>query len=193
MAGSWERMIGVTRKLLDAMLLEHRNAKLTHEILVTLMAEVTAIVNARPLTAVSADPDNPVILTPAMLLTQKVTTPPIPPGQFGNSDLFKAQWRRVQYLADVFWRRWKKEYISGLQDCRKWKTVKPNLQTGDVVLLRETPEHRNNWPLGLITKTFPSEDGLVRKIEVRIFRKGENKCYIRPISEVVLLVSKDCT
>ncbi|XP_025754388.1 uncharacterized protein LOC106097728 isoform X2 [Oreochromis niloticus] len=193
MAGSWERMIGVTRKILDAMLLEHRNAKLTHEILVTLMAEVTAIVNARPLTAVSADPDNPVILTPAMLLTQKVATPSIPPGQFGNSDLFKAQWRRVQYLADVFWRRWKKEYISGLQDRRKWKTVKPNLQTGDVVLLRETLEHRNNWPLGLITKTFPSEDGLVRKIEVKIFRKGEHRCYIRPISEVVLLVSKDCT
>lgn len=39
-------MIGVTCKILDAMLLEHRNAKLTHEILVTLMSEVTAIVNA---------------------------------------------------------------------------------------------------------------------------------------------------
>ncbi|XP_048855417.1 uncharacterized protein LOC125723046 [Brienomyrus brachyistius] len=193
MAGSWERMIGVTRKILDAMLLEHRNAKLTHEILVTLMAEVTAIVNARTLTAVSADPDNPVILTPAMLLTQKVATPPIPPGQFDNSDLFKAQWRRVQYLADVFRRRWKKEYISGLQDRRKWKTVKPNLQTGDIVLLKEALDHRNNWPLGLITKTFPSEDGLVRKIEVKIFRKGVHRCYIRPISEVVLLVSNDCT
>lgn len=90
MGGSWERTIGVTRKILDAMLLEHRNAKLTHEILVTLMAEVTAIVNARPLTAVSTDPENPAILTPAMLLTQKVATPPVPPGQFESRDLFRA-------------------------------------------------------------------------------------------------------
>ncbi|RXN35870.1 hypothetical protein ROHU_003454 [Labeo rohita] len=135
MGGSWERMIGVTRKILDAMLLEHRNAKLTHEILVTLMAEVTAIVNARPLTAVSTDPENPAILTPAMLLTQKVATPPVPPGQFESRDLFRAQWRRVQYLANVFWSRWQREYISGLQNRCKWKTVKPNLQTGDVVLL----------------------------------------------------------
>lgn len=191
MAGSWERMIGVTRRILDAMLLEHRNTKLTHEVLVTFMAEVTAIVNARPLTTVSTDPQNPVILTPAMLLTQKVGTPPMPTGQFESHDLLRAQWRRVQYLANIFWKRWQKEYIAGLQGRRKWKVVKPNLQPGDVILLKEGLEHRNNWPLGLITKTFPSEDGRVRKIEVKIFRKGEHKRYLRPISEVVLLVSKD--
>ncbi|XP_077080710.1 uncharacterized protein LOC143733040 [Siphateles boraxobius] len=191
MGGSWERMIGVTRKILDAMLLEHRHVRLTHEILVTLMAEITAIVNARPLTAVSTDPENPAILTPAMLLTQKVATPPIPPGQFESRDLYRAQWRRVQYLADVFWSRWQREYLSGLQNRRKWKAVKPNLQTGDVVLLKEALEHRNNWPLGLITKIFPSGDGLVRKVEVKIFREGELRAYIRPISEVVLLVSRD--
>ncbi|KAK7939208.1 hypothetical protein WMY93_002534 [Mugilogobius chulae] len=103
MAGSWERMIGITRKILDAMLLEDKHRKLTHEVLVTLMAEVTAIVNARPLTAVSTDPDNPAILTPAMLLTQKAGAPPVPPGQFDSRDLFRAQWRRVQRLANVFW------------------------------------------------------------------------------------------
>ncbi|XP_057699014.1 uncharacterized protein LOC130920115 [Corythoichthys intestinalis] len=191
MAGSWERMIGVTRKILNAMLLEHPYGKLTHEVLVTLLAEVTAIVNARPLTAVSTDPENPVILTPAMLLTQKVGTPPIPPGQFQTSDLFKAQWKRVQYLANVFWSRWQKEYIAGLQVRHKWKTKKPNLQMGNVVLMRESLEHRNNWPLGLITKSFPSEDGNVRKVEVKICRNGENRFYIRPIREVVLLMSKD--
>ncbi|XP_077379067.1 uncharacterized protein LOC144019709 [Festucalex cinctus] len=191
MAGSWERMIGVTRRILDAMLLECKNATLTHEVLVTFMAEVTAIVNARPLTTVSTDPQNPVILTPAMLLTQKVGIPPIPPSQFEARDLFRAQWRRVQYLADVFWSRWQKEYIAGLQERRKWRIVKPNLQPGDVILLKECFEHRNEWPLGLVTNTFPSEDGLVRKIEVKTFRKGEHRFYLRPVSQVVLLVSKD--
>ena len=38
------------------------------------MAEVTAIVNARPLIPVSNDPDDPFILSPSMLLTQKTPT-----------------------------------------------------------------------------------------------------------------------
>lgn len=94
MAGSWKWMMEFTRRILDTMLLEHRNAKVTRETLVMSMAEVTAIVNARPLTTVSKDPDNPAILTPAMLLTQKVA---VPPGQLDESDLFKAQWKHVQH------------------------------------------------------------------------------------------------
>ncbi len=191
MGGSWERMIGVARRILDAMLLQHSPARLTHEVLVTFMAEVSAIVNARPLTAVSTDPEQPMILTPAMLLTQKVGAPPVPPGQFEDHDLCRAQWRRVQYLANVFWGRWKNEYVSGLQGRRKWRTARPNLQNGDVVLLKDTQEKRNDWPVGLITKTYPSQDGKVRKVEVKIIKKGEQRFFLRPVTEVVLLVSKD--
>lgn len=126
MAGSWECMIGVSRRILDAMLLQQGKAKLTHEVLVTLMSEVTAIVNSRPLTAVSIYPEHSEILTPAMLLAQKAATPPVIPGHFDDRDLFRAQWRRVQYLANVFWGRWKKEFLSGLQSCRKWRTPKPS-------------------------------------------------------------------
>ncbi len=37
------------------------------------MAEVCATVNARPLVPVFTDPENPQILSPAMLLTQEMT------------------------------------------------------------------------------------------------------------------------
>ncbi len=67
MGGVWERMIGVTRRILDSLLTNVAAGKLTHEVLVTLMAEVTAIVNARPLVPVSSDPECPEILSPAML------------------------------------------------------------------------------------------------------------------------------
>lgn len=70
MGGSWECMIGVARKILDSMVLDQKTSQLTHEILVTL-AEVSAIINARPLVPVSSDPESPVLLTPATLLTQK--------------------------------------------------------------------------------------------------------------------------
>ena len=55
--GSWERMIGLARRILDAMFLQLKD-KLTHEVLVTFMAEVAAIINARPLVTVTMDPDD---------------------------------------------------------------------------------------------------------------------------------------
>ena len=50
--GAWERQMGTIRRVLDAMFAELGSAQLTHELLVTLMAEVTAIVNARPIVLV---------------------------------------------------------------------------------------------------------------------------------------------
>ncbi|XP_065941356.1 uncharacterized protein [Magallana gigas] len=46
MAGSWERMIGIARKILDALLLNTKTKELTHEVLCTFMCEVTAIMNS---------------------------------------------------------------------------------------------------------------------------------------------------
>ena len=44
--GVWEGQIGTIRRLLDAMVLELRKPQLTHRLLVTLLAEVSAIINA---------------------------------------------------------------------------------------------------------------------------------------------------
>lgn len=79
MGGSCERMIGTAHRILDSMLLQAGRSKVSHEILCTFMAEVTAIINSRPLIPVSSDPEAPLILTPAMLLTQKIGTPPAHP------------------------------------------------------------------------------------------------------------------
>ena len=42
----------------------------------------------------------------------------------------------------------------------------PNLQEGDIVLIKDVASHRNDWPLGCAVRTFPGDDGLVRKVEV---------------------------
>ena len=41
--GVWERMIGISRRILDSMMAELRPTRLTHEVLSTLMAEVTEL------------------------------------------------------------------------------------------------------------------------------------------------------
>ena len=57
MGGAWERLIGVSRRILDGLLTENKGRNLTHEVLVTFMAEVTAIINNIPLLPVSTDPE----------------------------------------------------------------------------------------------------------------------------------------
>ena len=101
MGGSWDRLIGVARRILDAMLLQTGPTRLTHEILSTLMAEVMAIMNARTLVSVSTDADMSEVLTPAMLLTQKMSALSAPSGNFSTAQLYRQQWKQVQCLCYV--------------------------------------------------------------------------------------------
>ncbi len=189
--GVWERMIGIARRILDAMLSEVASKRLTHEVLSTLMAEVTAIVNNRPLTPVSEDPEAPEILTPFTLLTQKSTVLTGTPGRFTSEDLHAAQWRQVQYLANIFWSRWRREFLPLLQTRRKWQHDQPNLREGDLVLLRSKEIVRNMWPLARITKVHESADGKVRKVELMTAKDGVKREYTRPVTEVILLRTVD--
>ncbi|KAK2895109.1 hypothetical protein Q8A73_014597 [Channa argus] len=154
MGGAWERMIGISRKILDSMLSQTSSSCLTHEVLSTLMAEVCAIINARPIAPISSDPESPFLLTPAMILTQKTSSSYPPPGTFGTSDLYHKQWKRVQHLANMFWDRWRREYLFTLQTRSKWQQNRPNIKEGDLVLLKDDQVQRNEWPMALISKAI---------------------------------------
>ncbi|XP_062340765.1 uncharacterized protein LOC134039033 [Osmerus eperlanus] len=188
-SGPWERMIGVSRRILDSMLSQIQPFHLTHEVLSTIMAEVSAVINARPLTTISTDVNAPSLLTPTMILTQKICSPPQPPGCFVDADLHRQQWRRVQHLANTFWERWRREYLSTLQSRSKWQKSHPNIKEGDLVLLRDTQVKRIQWPMALVTKTFAASNGKVRKLELRVSRGRTSKTFLRPITEVVVLIS----
>ena len=190
--GVWERQIGTVRRVLDAMLLKIGRSQLTHELLVTLMAEVTGIVNSRPIATIPSDTEEPQPLTPAMLLTMK-TRPLAPtPGQFVRQDLYARNWwRKAQYLADQFWVRWRKEYVQNLQKRPKWTAHERNVSVGDIVLLKEADTHRNDWPLGRIEEITRSSDGKVRRAKVKTCKEGNAKSYDRPIGSFVLLLKRE--
>lgn len=187
--GVWERQIGTIRRVLDAMLLELGNPQLTHELLVTLLAEVSAIVNARPIATVPSDVEDPQPLSPSMLLTLKSRPLLPPPGNFVPQDLYaRRRWRRVQYLVDQFWVRWRREYLQSLQRRPKWNKRERNLTAGDIVLVRDKDAHRNDWQLAMVVEAVTSGDGEVRKASVLICKEGVRKTYLRPISELVLIL-----
>ena len=105
--GVWERCICTVPKVLKALIKEQ---VLDEESLSTLMCEVKAIVNGRQITKLSDDPRDLKPLTPNHLLLFRAG-PAVPPGIFSKQDCYnKCRWRQVQYLADVFWRRWVREY-----------------------------------------------------------------------------------
>ena len=169
-------------------------AVLNDELFRTLMAETEAIINSRPLTVDSlADPLSPMPLSPIQLLTYKSDVVFPPPGEFERCDLYcRKQWRRAQFLANQFWHRWKVEYLASLQVRQKWTTTTRNFCVGDIVLVKDEDifTNRNGWPLARVEEVFTSDDGMVRKVALRVAKKQTDKTrsLIRPISKSVLLV-----
>ena len=180
MAGAWEKSIRTVRKVLSGLLKEQ---VLDDEGLWTLLCEVESIINGRPLTKVSDDPRDVAAITPNHLLLLK-SNHCMPPGIFSKSDCYgKRRWKQVQYLADIFWKRWIKEYLPTLQKRQKWHEVKRNLAKDDVVLLANETFPRGNWPLVRVLEKKAGRVGLARSVRVKT-AKSE---LIRPISKLCLL------
>ncbi|XP_077862087.1 uncharacterized protein LOC144343438, partial [Saccoglossus kowalevskii] len=185
--GIWERQIGTVRRILNAMYVQLGKPQFSHDLLTTLMAEVSAIVNSRPITTVPSDSKDPVVSTPNMIVTMKTSPVPPPPGEFSQKDLYsRNRWRRVQYLADQFWVRWKREFLQYRQARRKGNVIKPNINEGDIVLLREKDQSRNDWPLARVIKAYKSEDNQVRKVDVMVHRNDTTRIYQKPVVELIL-------
>ncbi len=189
MGGVWERLIRSVRDILDSLLKHHAHI-LNDESLHTLLLEAEAIVNSRPLTVDNIGDPNTLPLSPTQLLTFKSKLVLPPPGVFQKEDLYaRKRWRRVQHLANEFWKRWRKEYLSSLQTGQKWDKAQRNFQVGDIVLLRDDDKVRNHWPRGVVTEAFPDSKGLVRTVTLRV---ANNKSPVtRPIAKLVLLVESD--
>ena len=72
----------------------------------------------------------------------------------------------MQYFANEFWLRWRKEYLQLLQVRQKWVQPKRNLTVGDIVISKENEGTCNKWPLSRVVQTYPSEDVFVRKVRL---------------------------
>ena len=179
--GVWERLIRLVKKTLLSVT---RQQHLDDEGLVTVMCEVEAILNSRPLTTVSDEPNDLEALTPNHLLQLKVK-PVLPPGIFYPHDIYaRRRWRQIQYVSDLFWTRWVKEYLPLLQERQRWNRTRRNFMKGDIVLIVDFNAPRGSWLMARVLETRPGSRGLVRSVLLKT-RTNELE---RPISKLCLLV-----
>ena len=180
MGGVWERIIKSIRKILRALLGQQ---VISDEKLQTLMSEIQGILNSRPLTPVSSDPKDLDPLTPNHLLLFKAS-PNLPPGSFCKEDVYsKRRWKQVQYLTDVFWKRWLKEYLPTLLVREKWINPRRCLTSGDLVLICDETVPRGNWPLGKVIEAHHGKDRYVRSAKVRT----SSTIHTRPVTKLCFL------
>nr|XP_027215199.1 uncharacterized protein LOC113808079 [Penaeus vannamei] len=181
--GVWERQIRSIRRVLSGICYQQT---LTDDSLHTLFCEVEAIINGRPLTRVTDDPDCLQPLTPSMLLNLKGSPGPVM--NTDNKNLYaRRRWKQVQYLADLFWKRWSKEYLPLLQERQKWNIKRRDVKKGDIVLALDERLPRGTWPLARVIEVMCDSDGHVRSAKLKTV-SGE---YIRPISKICLLLENE--
>ena len=152
-------LIQIIKKILYSITKEQT---LDDESLQTALCEVEAIMNDRPITFLSQDVKDPEPLTPNHLLQMK-RLPTLPPGLFNKSYTYsRRRWKQTQYIADLFWKRWTREYLPLLQERQKLNKVKKNLKNGHTALIIDESSPRNSWPMGRITETIPDKKGHIR-------------------------------
>ena len=188
--GAFEREIRSVRKTLASMLAT-QPVKLNDDELCTLLCEVEAILNNRPLTEFSSSPQDFTALTPNhLLLLENAVT--FPPGLFHKDEIYaRRRWKQVQYLSDVFWKRWKNEYMWLLQQRQKWSTEQPNFEVDNLVLVMDQSLPRNEWPLGRVVEVKNGRDNKVRSCKIRIQKTKSNfetTLLDRPIVKLIKLL-----
>ena len=140
----------------------------------TVLIEVEATLNSRPLTYLYNDVDEPSPLTPGhFLMGKRVISLPTsnkPPMKSSTKTELIKIYQYRQWLLQRLWNRWRKEYLLGLRSIHyipQTKRIK-ELKEGDIVLLGEDKMPRNIWKTGKILELYRGRDGKVRSCSLKL-------------------------
>lgn len=185
--GLWEAAVKSLKYHLKRVIGEQ---KLTFEEYSTLLSQLEACLNARPLCPLTEDPEDMEYLTPAHFLASGPTLTIIET----ERDL-RTRWQLTQKIFEDVWKKWQSEYLSQLSTRSKWRQPQENLNIDDVVIIHDANLPPGKWALGRITALHPGKDDYVRVVTLKT-KNGELK---RPISKISKLpvqgtdkVQQDC-
>lgn len=180
MGGIWEAAVKSMKKHLRAVI---GNTTMTFEAFCTILAQVEACLNSRPLCELSKSIDSCEALTPGhFIIGQSINMLPQPDVSQVQENRLKL-WERIQKYSIEIWNRWRNEYVATLQPRSKWQTLQQNLQSGQLVLIKNENTPPAVWELARVVKTHPDQFGIVRTVTLR---RGQME-YHRPVHKLVLL------
>lgn len=143
------------------------DALFTFEELNTFTAEVEGILNSRPITTISSDPNDMMVLSPAHYLIGKPMTS-LPDTDLSSVSVNRmSTWQHISKVRQDFWTRWNLEYLNELQMRNKWHKDGAKLEVGTVVLIKEKNLPCTQWAMGRIKEVHPGGDGVIRAATIK--------------------------
>ncbi|XP_071580239.1 uncharacterized protein [Temnothorax nylanderi] len=109
--GIWEAAVKSTKHHLRRVIGE---ATLTYEEMATLLSQVEACLNSRPLQALTDDPEDLCPLTPGHFLVGSALSAVPEPSLTEEKTARLSRWQQVQQMRDHFWAQWSQEYLQTL-------------------------------------------------------------------------------
>ena len=158
--------------------------RLTEETFSTTMCLVEQVLNARPLTCASSDPDDFEALTPNHFLLGRASVAlpvgVVQPDDFNHRRVFRQSQSHVSWI----WKRWLQEYVPQLQRRHRWfSDSNCNICVGSLVWIVENGSPKGHYLLARVTKLNIGDDGVTRSAVVKT-SKGSFVC---PLVKLVLL------
>lgn len=178
--GLWEAGVKCTKHHLRRVL---GSRTLTFEELTTLIAQIEACLNSRPIGPLITDPSEFAVLTPGHFLIGAPLTSVPEPTVLDLNENRLTRWQLVRQTLELFWKRWSSEYLHTLQVRTKWRQPMKNVQIVDLVLVRNANLPPSKWLLGRITACHPGPDERVRVVTIKT-ATSELK---RPITQICVL------
>ena len=191
--GSWEIMVKLFKTTLRRIIGHARRIPTLIE-LQTFVSDAVRIVNDRPLTTPSDQPNDLLPITPSCFLGQKLA-PYTPLGTFHDKGDLRRDYAYNSTLAHQFWLSWAKSYLINLQGRGKWRTIRDNLYPGQLVLIGDSLDFakRGAYRIGRIHCLHPQiRNGreIVRRATVAVLAKnstnnsGQIEYVLRDLSKI---------
>ena len=157
---------------------------LTYEEFSTLLSQIEACLNSRPLCTLSDDPTNLFVLTPGHFLIGCAPLTTQTECNMVESNMpLRSRWKLLQTNVEQFWKKWSIEYLNELQQRYKWNKNNANIQIGQIVLIKNENLSSFKWPLGKIIELHPGADGIVRVVTI----KSQQNTIKRPVNKLCIL------
>ncbi|XP_071042496.1 uncharacterized protein [Parasteatoda tepidariorum] len=162
-------------------------SNLTYGEFLTVLDQVKAMLNLRPLTPLSSDIEDSNILTPGHFLVGRSLTSIVEPTLLNISENRLNLWQKTTKAVQLILKNWGKSHLSTLQQRTQWMFSKQNVKNGNMDILRKENVPTSTWILGSIIQIYPGKDNNIRVVDFRtkcgIFNRTISKLCVLPLEE----------